>query len=821
MFNPIYEAARFDPRLKIKLLSTNFVEFKGANLTIAPVDEPLRVSVSASYMDFSWKLDISVDPDEKQFIDLTPVLVREAVYAQLSSLRELIGVLEPYGFDLRDLREKLDQISLSCELAILGFEDRKYDEAFRHLNRVQILCRDAYTSVVNIYINVIGWTPTLTVILVLFSFFLSRLVAEEDEKANMIFAFLLLITVAVFLITHQGFRFFILGFHQILQKINAMISLRAFILQVLQAASIVVIAAVFMFSKLRDLLSQSFGIGIKNLRRRKFRTLLALFTLILISAAAMCLLTFSPKITFWNQVYHLKPKVNSGIVVYKQNLMVMKLDSSVPVIVNYVALQPYEVSLFLWDWAESSNIYGIKNVRLSRDDGFSIDGFNSFSLVLVDPEFMEKHLHISEVLGSKWLSPSDQNMVLVGSQIALKYNLTENSTVLLDGRRFTVKAVFDEEKAAGNLKDLDGEYFLLNIYDAINKRIRGGSFIFGSIKDFPIREVEVYKVSLVLRSDLIRNASDIINNVISSEFDYWDTEAATIMVGYLVRVASNGIVLQAYPTIPTMTFLSGNWQDHIVPLLISSFILFTNALQTIFERKSEIRMMSTIGASPTRVRFILIIEGLVLGIIGGLCGYVLGYTIAYITASALPSSVQKNLISGSPFTITFFASVISSVIGYSLPLGEAIKVVVPSGMVNRKVSEMIKIGDKDASLEMPIRLSAGDMPEFEEFLKGILENYGGITYEGITMYGLSSHQSEDEKLWSFILKYYKDQPTTNFQVIIAAKINQELKVTIKPLSIIFKELNRWTDMHKSALIKITPKIREEILKFTLKKKAIK
>jgi hypothetical protein len=328
----------------------------------------------------------------------------------------------------------------------------------------------------------------------------------------------------------------------------------------------------------------------------------------LISASAMCLLAVSPtNPIYYSLIHYLEPKVSNGLVIYKQLTITTKSTSSSnsyepSSITNYVALQPYEISLLPREKFEAMNIYGIKTVRLSRSDGFTIDGFNIFNLIVVDSEFMKTYLSAPEIIGG-WLNPDERNTILIGSKIASKYNLTEGSSILLNNRKFIVKFIFNEEKVAENLKDIDGDAFLFRIYDPINKEIIGDSFIFGLIKDFAIQEIEIYKVSLILRDEYAKNITGICNEILSLGFDYWETETSTFTLGYVIRVISGGSISQAF--LGSLIFvLSGNWQNHIIPLTLVSLLLFMNALGTIFERSSEIRTIFTVGASPLRIRFL-------------------------------------------------------------------------------------------------------------------------------------------------------------------------------------------------------------------------
>jgi len=824
MFNPINEIPRFDPYFKINILYLNFAEFKKTNVAVVPAGKPVVLSMILSYIGSPLEINISISHEGKTFIDLTPSLVRATSRSQINVLKEMLQPLKTYDFDVADLYDKVAQLSLYYEQAAQNFENQSYNEGMKNLYMSQKFYRNLYAAIIETYTSILGWSPTLLVILIFFSYSISQIITEKKIIANIIFVFLFSMILFIFLLTHKGFRFFILGFHHILRLLSTpsftlMPSFTAFLFQGIQILLIITVVVASTFTHLKDLFSQTFGVSIKNLRRRKMRTLLTLFALVLISASAMCFLSIAPaNLVYSSSIPHLKPKVDNGLVIYKQLIVTMKsssasFSSDVPIsITRYIAFQPFEVSSLSKDWFESVNIYGIKTVRLSKLDGSTINNFNTFNVVVVNPEFMERYLNISEVLGSEWLSFKDQNMVLVGSKIALEYNLTKSSEILLNSKKFTVKAIFDEKKAVENLKDIDGDTFLFKIYDPTTGKIVNNSFIIGSVKDFTIQEIEVYRISSILKNEYINNVTNIVNEFLSLGFDSWETETESLTQRYLIRIISKGSISQVYSGFAILT-LFGNWYNYIIPLTVTVLLLFMNALGTIFERTSEIRTLFALGASPLRIRLILIIEGIVLGIIGGIFGYIVGYTVAYITSSLLPSLVQENLISSSPFTISFFISLFSSLIGYVVPSGKIVRTAVPSGIITKKVSDLFKIkNESEAILEVPMKLQEKDMRLFNLFLEDLVKKYDGVYYKEIILERLSFSRLMNKNIWNLILRF-SDGRFSDFQLLIRAEKDQELEVIVKPFDTRIERITHWSRESKDILKRISPILREELLKF--------
>lgn len=810
---------RLDYRLQVDPLFYNFVEYRGMNLAIVPYQGPLVANLSLLYLELPLTTYISLDPGDREFIDLTPPFIRSISLAQANSLKIMLDALEPYGFKLTNLYKKLGQVSDLFELAAQNFEEQDTDSAMNNLVNARNLYRDAYLETMNTYSGIFGWTPTLVIVLIFFSFALSRMLTEKRLVANILFAVVLPLAFALFISTQPGFKLLIFNFDFLIQKVTTPFFL-SFLLQFVQIVIVIAIIVVSMFTNLRNLASQVFGLSMKNLRRRKLKTVLALSTIIVVSASAMCLLTFiSVEPTRYVPVSGLSPKVNSGLVVYKQIIMTTKpsiMSKEIIRTVNYEPFQVHEISWFSKDWVDSMNVYAFKTVRLHTLEGSTTDSFSIFNLVVADPDFMRVYLDAAELLGESFFEPGDINMVLIGSNIASRYNLTAGSEVLLDNRRFMVNGVFEEHSVIEYLKDLDGSPFLFQIVDPVTKEIMGGSFILGSIDDFSLNELRIYKISIIAKKQYIQNTTLIADEILPMGFDFWETDAASFVSSYLVHVISNGSIIALYSGEPIVT-LWGDWRIHIVPIAITALLLVINALGTISERKSEIHTIFTMGVSPTRIRFIILSEGLVLGIIGGIFGYVLGYTFAQITGFGLPSIVQENMIGGWPFAISFSVATMASLIGYLLPPGLAVKSAVPSGRLRKRMEDIIEMKRGEVSLVVPIKLQLEEMMIFDDFLEDLVKGYSRVMYSEISMSKFSSKESGDERIWEFMIQCASGH-VTKYQVSILAKPNVDLRVHLKPVDIMEGKPTRWTPEHRYNLRRMSPILREELLKFTTYKK---
>lgn len=71
----------------------------------------------------------------------------------------------------------------------------------------------------------------------------------------------------------------------------------------------------------------------------------------------------------------------------------------------------------------------------------------------------------------------------------------------------------------------------------------------------------------------------------------------------------------------------------IIPLLVSATIIFNTMLGTVYERKKEIAIFNAIGLNPIHVAIFFVAEAVVFGMLGGVGGYLIGQLLAKVIVS--------------------------------------------------------------------------------------------------------------------------------------------------------------------------------------------
>jgi hypothetical protein len=232
---------------------------------------------------------------------------------------------------------------------------------------------------------------------------------------------------------------------------------------------------------------------------------------------------------------------------------------------------------------------------------------------------------------------------------------------------------------------------------------------------------------------------------------------------------------------------------------------------TVYERKSEIKTIHIIGASPLRISLIYITEGLVFGIIGGIFSYILGFIIVQNADISLPTLVSENMIGGAPFVITVSIAVFTSLLGCLYPSRESMTGVVPSGRMRHKTKDLLEIRDGIAYMQIPVKIEVNEIGKFKSHLEGLAR-------ETTMIIGISSLTIEEKNggiSLFFMADKFKSYEMASFLVSIQTTPNKSLEVTIQPLDDNKNKTRKWKRKHKENINELSEFLRKEILGFKI------
>ncbi len=255
------------------------------------------------------------------------------------------------------------------------------------------------------------------------------------------------------------------------------------------------------------------------------------------------------------------------------------------------------------------------NHHLSLPTGEELDtGMNS----------MKSWWHIS---GNGWLLDSDENLVMIGNNVAKKFGLKPGDKILLENgnrqKEFTLKATFD----AGGEED-----------DKIFMNLRDAQYLLAS--EGLINSIEVSALTSP-DNELSRRAAQNPESLTNAEREVWYCTAYVSSICYQIQeVITNAVAKPVRQVAESEGAILNKTQ--LLMLLITILSLIASALgisnlvtASVMERSKEIGLLKAIGAHDSPVAWLVLTEIIITAIIGGFAGYFAGLGFARIIGTTV------------------------------------------------------------------------------------------------------------------------------------------------------------------------------------------
>ena len=809
----------------------NFAPVENSTLAVAPLNEPLEGTAFVARMSMisgwrmgnfigSWTFSFSSGVDEGYQIDLTPMALRSISETSEDELSSLLEDLARYGFPLSNYHAELSKAKISYQQAISAFEMQKIPEGVVFSRKADDLHTSLVTDIQRIPTQALPSSSWIIITLLFFSLCLSYLVTEVRAKALVLFDVLFFVSFTIFALTQPYLRLLLSNPISSFRRIDV-----EFLNALMQIGLPAIVAGLFlvMSKRVRDTIKQTFGVAVKNLRRRRMRTTLTLTVILIISASAMSLLSTGFPLQSVNARIPLNPLISDGLVVYKYRFGTTSTTS--------LSFEPFEIDwLAQQEWVNASSTYAVKIARVSNGTT-TLQRYNQFYLAAVNPAFLERFTNAAEILGSGSLPAEGEGSVLVGQRIAEAYQLRAGGEILIDGEAFTVKGTFDEDAVVNGLLDIDGDKLLFKVFDPATRTVAvpptvfppypqtgplASSFLICSIGDFSLSELPISKISLIVNEESVDKIDKITEEILWASYEKREDYVTTFSVCEI----RGGAVTVRYLTFETVT-LVGSWQTQVVPLIICGLIIFVTLHGSVYERRNEIKTLSALGLSPLRVRVTFLMEGLTLGVLGGVLGYVFGFGLIKFGNIALIEGIEENMATGSPLLISMVIAVLVSVAGCLLPAREAVLLAVPSKELLKKYAGIIDVHRGFAVLDIPLRISIHNLRSFDNYMTDILSRHPtASTPHG--MFGIRAEKTEtDADITYNIVVCYASERTAYYLVRLSLLKETEpmkIKTLIFPVDrVTLETLDRWSVDHEHLLPRLAPILRQDLLSYIERK----
>ncbi len=429
----------------------------------------------------------------------------------------------------------------------------------------------------------------------------------------------------------------------------------------------------------------AFFLGVSNLRRRRFRTILTCSTLIILTFTIMSFTTVKSNQQENRLFFHAQAPYR-GLLLKKLNWRSMPaqatgiLEGSMRTISNPAPRV----------WLESADLTRSLQLPLRRGNSrTTIQGLIGLS-----------H-HEAEVTGlntllssGRWFKEDDYNTIILSDSSASALGVTPGSqeTILLWGSPFTVIGTFAGE-TLDRTYDLDGEPLTPVIFpdeaaqdmsDVEFEAIESGE----DIRGFQSRYVHLpaSATAIIPAATLLSMGGSLKNIAIRPSAGTDINEIASHLVDRfnLAIFAGNESGVWLYNISDRMAY--SGVPNIIIPLLISTLIVLNTMISSVYERKNEIAIYTSVGLAPSHVGFLFVAEAMALAVIS----VVLGYLVAQVSAALF---ADTSFWEGITVNYSSMAGVAAMVLVISVVL---ISVIYPS-----RVAARIAIPDVNRSFTLP------------------------------------------------------------------------------------------------------------------------
>jgi len=567
--------------------------------------------------------------------------------------------------------------------------------------------------------------PITNVLLVFFAFFLARLLTEERWRRVSIILYLAMFVVFMKVHPYIGISLWMsLQDLPLLAEMFLPSSISTALHWKLFLASTTLVFTVGVPSLILLVLVRHRGVtaysileqAIRGIKLRRLKFTLALIAVVLVSFSFLISSSaFAAPAIFERNLtagqLGLALPVEHGVTVLKFRLDYYETPESLEPGGHVVSLHPAEAEWLLTTLNREgleASLLGFRKVVLEGEASQ-----NMLNLIALNLSYALKYWGLAEALEPRCPSPSGP-WVIMGRKALENRSVMIGDYVRVDGKAMRLVGVFDEEKVRG-LKDIDG----FPLFGGVDIHL------ITSVEAFQPYEFMPMKISMVFThadSEELRGALEKILDIgIDVHSQPMGRADVTInhVVGftYLIHVVEGSSVKQML--LGNYAFqVIGSWPSQMVIVSIGASIIFTTATAVIYERKREVRTMTSLGASPSFIAFLLVYEGAIFGVVGGVFAYCLGYIVVWVFNLLSPRVFLAMPLGPFHMILAILVAVLTSVLGYLIPARGSVRLVIPSGLLNRGMGRVLTQSSTNVVVDIPLRVKISEQSLLRTFLMG-------------------------------------------------------------------------------------------------------
>ena len=469
----------------------------------------------------------------------------------------------------------------------------------------------------------------------------------------------------------------------------------------------------------------AFFLGVSNLRRRRLRTALTCLTLIILTFTIMSFTTVK-SMRRQNRLQLNTESPYQGLLLKHMSWKDLPMQS----LSIFRSLFNGQVIIGPRVWLVAAEPTRAGRIQISvSGTPYIFQGMTGLSPREPAISGLDKIL-----IKGRWFKPLRPNEILIPSRLAALVDIDPDKPnqppLMLWGQPFQVVGVFSEKRLQ-QLPDLDGEPLtpatfpsetMMEISEVEKEAMESGE----DVQAFQGRyhHLDPSQV-LILPADTLLQLGGTIKSVALHPTTVQKENPAPLLSDRfnlaLFQGEKNGVFL--YNASDTMSY--SGMPNILIPLLISILIVLNTMISSVFERKHEIAVYTSVGLAPSHVSFLFVAEAMAFAVLSAVLGYLLAQSSAAVLAgTSLWQGITVNYSStaGIAALVLVMGVVLLSVI---YPSKVAAKIAIPD--VNRTWTLPTPVDDA-MSITLPFLMRYHEHASICGFLYSFLKGHQDVSH---------------------------------------------------------------------------------------------
>lgn len=454
-----------------------------------------------------------------------------------------------------------------------------------------------------------------------------------------------------------------------------------------------------------------FSIAKQNLRRRRLRFVLTLTSVIVLAMSFVTFTSFSTGYGLTSSSYKAGNPNSEGIMVRRP------MPSNLPATLTFL---PLETSTITW----LENKPEVSIVAPKFESVPSLDSIGAlcsssrpserlllFGVLGIQPSLEERITHIDEaVIQGRYLDDDERNGVLISSGAAERLGVGVGGELSLSKGVSTLKVFLVgilDDRSFSLIRDIDAQ----PLVPRKQIRIEG---------DPPTIGMEPCDPSEVIVINW-RTSLEFFQTVFLSRVDIGLRDPDSMLsLARRIALERDLLVWSAYDGMVRRVGLAEYLEAKGMPIMIPWIIVVSNVvitmLNSLFERRKEIAILSSLGLNPSHIGGIFMAEAAAIGIVGGGIGYLLGLS-GYRATLALSLAVEVRQKVSAFWCLASVGVAVAAVLAGTGVALRSSAVITPSLLRRWTMDQGTKDSNGQWEFQMPIRLHEDDVDALLNYLK--------------------------------------------------------------------------------------------------------